>query len=764
MSQYQKQTGNAIFELASVFHRQRGGFLCRKISSVLTTRAIFESVSISRLRWTLLRGLVLILLLGLLWQELHPTTVHAARNYRPDSQSTQNNLVSVPVIVPLEATAVELLTHTADFTFTIDDPVNGGNRYTLRFDATYRFENPTADPVMVILNITEPSGSLTGEVSLSNEGLPLNLFQTQGVGYTTQLQIGGDTRTTVTLRYGIAAPETMLPLLFYPASTMSAWGGAPSIRVSIALPSSSSPESWLRMAPDGWRYRQGDDSDLLGVKWLYDAHIPNEPFVFEFIHPHQWQQLQQLATDATLDPTLYLALGDQYRELYNSVPLASTHDTIRIRFYGQALAAYTTGIEQLVAAGRSGPELGELYAALASLYRTQVADSSGSIDIAYSAAMVDAAQRALTELPTSTIRRNELIQWVVDGLQLALADAQANGAWIQALALVEQLAALPSNLVDPDILEQTKHSITVRQALQLLEEENRPAALALAGEELTNTALLPPREERTLFARWAISATIAPDTIELALQPLASTSEYDEALASFEELVASLQRSVDPTITLEWLSTPLPTLMEMDDPLAEGTTEQTHPLGRLQISAPSDSSFASLTTAMPTMAEWAFVYTLLRQLQPVIERETAWLNRETTIRLSLDLQNVAAEWNRMAINLDTQATALEAAAAARNRRDVGEAEEALRVRIQATNYRTAAQEWRKLSNTSGLHLQLQIPSGLQAANRSWLVTAQTPPLLAELKSSAGYLSAFITVLLFVMGGLLLLSSILWWLL
>jgi len=682
--------------------------------------------------------------------------------------------VAVPIIVPLEPTAIELLTHTADFTFLIGDPVSERNRFTLRFDATYRFENPTAEPVIVILNMAEPAGSVMGEVSLLNEGIPLNLFETQGVGYTTQLQMGADTRTTITLRYSVTTAAMALPLLRYPASTLSAWPGSPSIRVSVVLPTASVPESWMQLGPEGWRYTQDDSRDLFGVKWLYDAQIPTEPFTFELIHPHQWQQLQQMAAAAATDPALYLTLGAQYQELFDSLPTDSSRDALRARFYSQALAAYTTGIEQLLTTSDRGNELGALYAALASLYRTQVADRNGAIDIAYSEAMVDAAQRALIALPAEASRRNELTQWVADGLQLALTNAQTEEAWLQALGFVEELAALPFGFVDPDVLEQTKHAITVRQALQLLEEENRPAALALAGEELRNAALLPPREERTLFARWVISATVAPDQMMLVVQPMASTIEYGEAVASFEGLVASLQRSADPAITVEWLPLPFSTSSTVtsaavtssavDESLSGEITNEIYPLGHLQISTPSDLSFASLTTAMPTEPEWSFLYTLLRQLQPAIDRETAWLNRKTAMRLPIDLQNAAAEWAGVAANLDTQATALEAAATARNMRDAVEAEEALRIQIQATNYRTAAQQWRKLSSTSWLHLQLQIPSGLQVATRSWLVTPQTEPLLVELQSGAGYLSAFISTVVLAMGFLLLVSSILWWLL
>ncbi|MCB0110429.1 MAG: hypothetical protein KDE53_31125 [Caldilineaceae bacterium] len=686
----------------------------------------------------------------------------------PKPQSSTTGPVDVPLLLPLEPTTVELLTHTADFSLFAGEPLAENNQFSLQLTASYRLENGSAEPVAVILHVTEPATtSATATVQLLVEGIPQELFRTAGVGYTSQLQLGADSRTTVTLQYRVDDLETPLPLLTYPASILTRWPGAPSMRVSVTLPAPSGPESWLRIAPSGWRYQSSETTGLPGVKWLYDAQIPSDPFVFELIHPHAWQQLQDLEGQASTTPALYQEIGDRYRALLDAVPVDGTYDDVRTRFYSQALAAYTSGIDVLNAAGQTGNELGELYTHLASLYRTQVADRAGTINIAYSEAMVNAAQQALAQLPTTSSQRQELTQWVVDGLQLALAEAQANSQWSNALALVEQLAALPSDLVDHAILEQTKRSITVRQALQLLEEENRPAAFALAGAELADEALLPPQELRTPFSRWTISTTVTPDAMEITVEPLAFVRQHAMATTAIDGLVAAFKRSADSAITVEWSPAPLPT----NEPARDGQAstvpvleEQARPVGRLLIRAPSASSFASLTTAMPASAEWSFVYALLRQLQPTVERNRAWFNRRTTVRVLLDFQAVTAEWQGAATNLERQATALEEAAAARDMRDASEAEAALRGRIQAANYRAAAQQWRKLVTTSWLQLQIAVPSGIQQASRSWVITPETPASLAELTGSTGYLSAFISILVLGMAFLLLISSVLWWLL
>lgn len=685
-------------------------------------------------------------------------------------QQSAGTVLLPPLVIPLESTSVELLTHTADFTLSTADSSTGESALTLEMDATYRLENGASESAALILNVTEPkSAGILVEIGLTADGIPLTLFQTEGIGYTAQLQINADTRTTVTLRYVVTATDFPLPLLSYHATTLSAWRGNPSIRVSIALPSGVVPESWLHVAPAEWRYAQIADNRLPGIKWLYDAQIPESPFVFEFIHPNQWLRLQQLATDAKADSALFINLGEQYQRLLSAVPSDPAYNDVRTRFYSQALAAYTAGIDQLIAAGRSGSEIGALYRALAALYRGQVARADGSTDPAYATAMVEAAQEALSQFPTTDEHRTELSQWVADGLQVMLAEAQSQDAWPTALAIIEQLATLPPEMVNRDILERTKRSITVRQALQLLEENNRSAALALAGDDLLDTQLLPAPAEQALFSRWEFSTTITPAMIEVAVQPMSTPARQGAALAEFEQLIDQLRTAVDPAITLAWqpvgalaLSDTEATNPNVSDPTTTGTTLTK--VGQLIIRSPSDSSFASLTTAMPALPKWLLFYTLLRQLQPVVETQRSWVSQATTVRLSLDLHAVATEWQQVAASLETQAAQLDAEAAGRNARDATEAESALRARIQAANYRSAAQDWRNLARDSWVLLQLTIPSGLQTPVRTWLITVDSPVQVAELQSTPSTFVSFIGFLILGMALLLLFSGLLWWLL
>lgn len=788
MSPYQNQSGNAIFHRQSIryahlFLRQRSkplllllltlilySVLEQPQRAIATTSLLhhYPYASISMHRWEPFKQQSASRLSA--ESELvkaAPLLVKEADTLRRRlNQNQQGSIILPPMITPLESTTAELLTHTADMRLIVNESATGDQALTLQVDARYRLENSAKTPLTLILKVSEPAQeTLLTDISLAIAARPLTIFRTEGVGYTAQLQLGADSRTIITLRTTVTLPQSALPRLVYSLPALKSWRGNPSIRVSIGMNREMTAESWLAVTPDTWRYTQITDDTHPGIKWLYDGYTPDTPIIFEFIHPLLWQRLQQLSNDATYDTTTSdtsasLELGHQYRALLDAVPMTGTYTSVRNRFYAQALAAYTTGIQQLNAVNGSPTELGTLYAALASLYRTQVARPNGTTDTVYANMMVETAQQALTQLPPDASQRRELIQWMADGFQITLSDAQQREDWPTALQAIDALTALPSGLVDGGILEQTRQAITVRQALQLLEEGNRSTAMTVAGEALRDPSLLPPSTSTTIFHHWEISATISPQTVLLDLQPVVADSRQNEAVASITQLVQQLQSAVMEPIAVEWRPFPIVETTSAD----ETALVDTQPIGRLLIRAPNDTSFASLTTAMPALPEWSLLYTLLRQLQPRTNETAGWLNRQTEVTLPLDLRAVGEEWETIASNLEAQATEWEREAAGLNRRDAAAAERALQLRIRATNYRTAAQEWRTVRRDSHVLIRLEIPAAFQPTLRTTLLTVASAPQVLTIQSSPSYFSSFISVVILSILGVLVLSGFFWWLL
>ena len=666
---------------------------------------------------------------------------------RAQSTPPVTTATQLPLITPLEATTVALHTHTA-----ILQLADAGDGLTLRLDATYRLNNESDNGVVMVVKISgAPAEEVTqAEVVLDANGQTLALFWTDGVGYTAQVQVPANGQTNLQFSYTLGLGATPITALQYNLAGLQAWAGTPSVGFTLTVPATLRQASWLHVTPADWRYADNASGEL-GIRWLYDGGLPPAPFVFAFISPAEWQQLGALTEAAQSDGTGYGELGELYARLLAATPAAADYGDVRDRFYAQALAAYTAGIETL-ATGNGGTgraELATLYVGLASLYRSQVAQADGTVNIAYAQALVDAVQQALPQLAPDATGRAELTQWLADGLQVLLGEAQRREQWPQALTLVAELAILPTAVVDANTLAQTKRAITIRQALQLVEENNREAAIALAGDEIIDASLLPLPQTRTLFRRWEITTTIQPQQVRVELTGIALADQQDAAESALRDLATRLQSSAAPQVTVAHSAV---------------TVAGGQPAGRVVIEAPPSTSFAALAALTPEGGDWALVTMLLRQLQPIIEIESAWLQQRVQLSQPLDLQPAGAVWLAQATALENEAAALEAQAAALNPRAAAEAEQALKARIQAANYRNAAQDWHKLARDSWVAVQLVGGVTPDSLTRSTLMTVASPAQLLTLQSIPSQFGTTFVTLLAAFFGLLLLSGALWWLL
>lgn len=682
---------------------------------------------------------------------LKPAPIGASR---PVAQLQTERLRFVPLLItPLEATSVQLQMHTAAFQF--DDSTGS---LTLAVEAQYRLKNGNIEaPATVLLRIApmiaaDAMAPIAG-LSLAANGQALDLAPTNAGTYTAQVTIGADARTDLLLSYSVSLQEQKLPLLEYVVVGLQRWPGSPSLRVTATLPSAITQSSWLRIGPDGWHFF-AESAERIGAKWLYDAQQPDAPFVLQFIHPTLWAQLEQ-ATQAVQSNgavTAFQQVGDLYQQLLLAATAESTPGTIRERFYAQALAAYTTGIERL-ATTASPSELATLYAGLATLYRSRIAEGAGSV---YATPLTEATQAALDRLPAEDARRRELTQWLADGLQVLMTEAQQRQDWQDALRLSDQLSALPSDVVDSITLAKTKRLLLVQQALQLLEEDNRAAATALAGAEMSDATLLPPPSADILFSGWGITLTVTPQQqqVEIVGQPV--VARLADAVGAFTALGELWQTVAERGSTLQ-VAVKAPAA----DQTSSGNATVAEPL-RMVLTAPATTNFAELITLMPPRADWVLVRTLLQQLPPTIEEERGWLNRRWTITQALDLGAAGEQWQAMATTLERQATQFEEESAAFDTTDATGAENALRARVQAANFRSAAHQWQKVIRDSWVAVHFTGQDDSQA--RTWLLTAASPAQTLALILQPSSTLGVATMAALALVGLFLLTTFLWWLL
>ncbi|NJS13812.1 MAG: hypothetical protein HC788_03290 [Sphingopyxis sp.] len=220
--------------------------------------------------------------------------------------------------------------------------------------------------------------------------------------------------------------------------------------------------------------------------------------------------------------------------------------------------------------------------------------------------------------------------------------------------------------------------------------------------------------------------TIQPDSTELLLVGSPPQAQQANAESALTTLVDRWQGSGLPAgFAVEW------------DKLAAFAEGGPSPL-QLEITVPTGASGQTLAQTIPAGADWALLRALLAQLSPQIDQNGGLLRQNVQISQPLEVRGVGEEWSAVAAALETEASQLEAQSPTLNlaNSDATSAETALRVRIQAANYRHAAQQWHTLARTSLIRATLVAPIGLQTISRSWLATVETPTQILELQAEA----------------------------
>ncbi len=663
--------------------------------------------------------------------------------YPVAGQSEANPAPTQYFLVPAETTSVRLHTHLADIDLGYDGVALIG-----AVNATYRLQNTSNQATLVTLTlIANPAGttlSLPDNLVVLVNQQPVSFAPNESGRPIAQVQIGADTTLDLQLSYSVDLGDRSVAALRYNIQPLQQWLGQPSLRVSIVAPNTIPNNSWLTVAPEGWNYAPGS-GPVPRIRWLYDPPLPDDPFNFTFIHPATWSVLTQetAAAVAGAGPEPFLRLGQRYTELHN----ATAHPEIRSRFYAQAVAAYLAGVDE--AGGDStNASLAQIHAGLAALYRTRSIGADGVVDRAYMDLMTSEADLALAGLDPADPRSIELRHWQVEGLTLQLNDARNRRNWPAAFEVLERLAALPPDVVDPSMLTETSRALSVQQALQLLEEGDNDAAMRLAGAEIANVDLLPPPNARSLFATWQVTATISPEQVDVNFAVLPADGRASEAQQTLTDLLTSWQNSEAASEI---------TIRQPADGTGEGV-----PL-EWGLSFPATVGTSTLARSLPPGADWVLARTVLAQLAPRVERTNRLLNQQIRLTQPLDLRDTNEQWRGIAATLEEQAAQIEAQSPNLNliQGDTTAAEMALLARVRAANYRASALTWRTLARNSLVAVQLSAGIGVPPVTRTWLATPETPLQTLSLEADVISLGRLLVVLVIAIGGLFLLTGVLW---
>ena len=586
-------------------------------------------------------------------------------------------------VTPAETTGVTLQSHVAEFR--IDDEADGALSTTVR--STYRLHNPGDSLEVLGLRVSPGETSTSSQsnkvqspiVTVGGQLLPL---EDDGAGsYTTQVQLDADERLTLVLSYDLEL-DVGLPTIRYSPRVLNQWPGNVSLRVDMLVPQSVPPESWTRIEPNSWTYALADESTYTNLKWLYDSSIPDLTFVFQFVNPAIWAEILvgKLATEGGAEPGDYKYLGDLYQSLFVGT---EANPAVRNRFYAQALAAYSAGLVD-AAASTQPQDLAPLHIGLANLYRNRSVGEASISAVQHAEMMVLEAGRAISLLPEGDIRRRELMQWQADGLRVMLQAARNRKDWQRALSILDQLAQMPSDYVHGIAIDQERREVTIQQALQLMEQGNRDAAIAVAGPDISSPDLLPPEHSLSTFVSWHITATARPNTVEVTAIGVPAPDRYHRALQSARELEDVWQLGIDePGYAFAVEETTL------DEYSGESVI-------RVSLSVPVADGTMDVANLLPSQLDWALLRALLAQLAPSVQRRQGLLWQTVEMAQPLDLRSAGDQWEAMAANLERQADEFLAQSVGDGMAELPRAEEALQARIRAVRYRAAAQEWRAL--------------------------------------------------------------------
>ena len=663
----------------------------------------------ARLRGTLLLGALLFAALLML---VAPPMAHAA----PHSQSNPGTSPQL-YLLPRDAANnnVEVESHIA--TLRVVDDAAGP---LLTVSAIYRLRNPETNEVTLPL-LLFPGGdqSLSGyqNLTLTQNEQTLPLEASDGGGYFSQISLAAGGRATLLLQYQVSLGNESLATVRYAPSILNGWSGNISLRVELEVPSSIPAESWIEITPDDWRYSVTTAPSIIGLRWLYDFSVPDEPLRLRFITPRIWAELRaaESAANERAAVSAYVRLGDLYRDMVRIAPT----ENARQRFYAQAIAAYSGGLTSPAFALASPSERAALHIGLADLYRRRLVEVGSSEQGGYADLMVAQIEAALAILPADDARIGELRQWQIDGMQLQLTQALDQRNWPTALALVDELALLPAEVIDPATIAEDRRYILIQQALELMEQGNRVAAVAIAGDQIAADALLPPAQAASLFNGWQLTLTVTPDTMQLVAFGITQPERHAEALDALTSVVALWEDGTEGE----------PYAFQLDEVPAEVSLQTGV---RLQIDFPPQSNGFLLARLLPPRTDYALLNGLLTQLAPTIQRTTGIVWQQIEMSQPLNMAMVVNEWNSIAAGLEEQAATFEAQSNTLNADETASAEAALTAQLKAVNYRATATEWRQLARQSSLLVRFEINDPVytrfqgEAPSRAWTVTAAAP--------------------------------------
>jgi len=648
------------------------------------------------------------------------------------------------ILTPVENTSAQLQTHTTDIQLEQAGASVVGTAQTL-----YRLRNEGVSAVSVTLRASSPTPSgpvpLPADLRITAGGSAIALEESEG-GAQITVSVPASGRLDLRLSYTYNLGDASVVVAHYQAGALGNWARSTSFRLAFLVPPSIPEDAWLSIAPAGWRYGPSESADLISIRWLTEGNLP-AAFAFTFVNPALAQQELSLRAAASSGGVVEKsALGNHYAELAAGAQDAATRE----RYYGQAMAAYSDAVSQGTASGTLPGDMAQAYIGQARLLRQRIV-ASGGVSAEHARLLVDVGMKALSALAVDAPQRAEVEQWLSDGLALVLADARSRRDWQGALGILAQMevnasANTAGSAFSAEAIAEERRRILFEQSLQLLEEGERDAAIAVSGEGIVGPELQPPADAQSLFSSWQNTVTVTANGTTLELTALAAPGKFDAALAAAQTLANAWSDSAGRTTgSVAFNAPPGPST----DPFV------------FTIRLPAGATGLALANSTPLRPDWALPRLLLTQLAPETSGESTFLRRSVLLKLALDLRSAGEQWLRLATDLEAQAFALDAQSSPSDRSSADALESALKARVQAANYRAEANNWRSLAENSQTVALLEGPRGAPSDARAWQVTVSDPPQVLQFSTWGMNQGGVLALVAAALAAILLLAAILW---
>jgi hypothetical protein len=170
----------------------------------------------------------------------------------------------------------------------------------------------------------------------------------------------------------------------------------------------------------------------------------------------------------------------------------------------------------------------------------------------------------------------------------------------------------------------------------------------------------------------------------------------------------------------------------------------------------------ALSQAIPSIADWALLRSLLVSVEPTIQRKSRLIWQDVTIAQRVDLRPVADQWRGIGALLERQATEARQVTNIGQAQSIESAEAQIREQLRQIYLQHEAAAWQNLIRASTVQVKMQATD--RDTGRTWIVQLTDPQQTVNFHTEVLSLTRLLLSILSLLILILALAGVLWLLL